>query len=214
MVSEWQRRPRLLPILFASAPETSALYCKKLRRITSPKATSDYIQGSARPDSDGTVLVSGENGSHRKLRAKAILIATGSRPFRPENISFDIPGVCDTDTILHRGRVPKDIIIVGGGAVGVEFATICPVLGAKVTVLDRASRLMTMMDAEVSAIMEELFIRWGVQILFGSSIENVAQKGNGLEVRLTTGETLRPDTLLFAAGRVANTQDLGLEAAV
>ena len=54
-----------------------------------------------------------------------------------------MPGVCDTDTILYRGRVPKEIVIVGGGPVGVEFATICHALGAKVTLLDRGTRLMT-----------------------------------------------------------------------
>ncbi len=78
-------------------------------------------------------MVTADDGRKRKLRAKVILIATGSRPFHPTNISFDIPGVCDTDTILYRGRVPKDILIVGGGPVGVEFATICHALGAKVT---------------------------------------------------------------------------------
>src|SRR5215472_544682 len=188
--------------------------CDLLQRVTADniaKSNVDYIQGDARLDSDGAVLVSGEDGSHRKLRAKAILIATGSRPLRPENISFDIPGVCDTDTILHRGRVPKDIIIVGGGPVGVEFATICHVLGAKVTLLDRGTRLMTMMDGEVSANMEGLFTKWGVHILFGSTVENVAQRGDGLEVRLSSGEMLFPDTLLFAAGRVAKTQNLGLQ---
>jgi len=189
--------------------------CDLLQRVTADniaKSNVDYIQGDARLDSDGTVLVSGDDGRDRMVRAKAILIATGSRPFRPENISFDIPGVCDTDTILHRGRVPKDIIIVGGGPVGVEFATICHVLGAKVTLLDRSHRLMTAMDAEVSGTMQGLFTKWGVRILFSSTIESVAQKGDGLEVRLSSGETLFPDTLLFAAGRVANTQDLGLEA--
>src|SRR5215469_14975299 len=190
--------------------------CDLLQRVTADniaKSNVDYIQGDARLDSDGTVLVFGEDGKDRNLRAKTILIATGSRPFRPQNISFDIPGVCDTDTILHRGRVPKDIIIVGGGPVGVEFATICHVLGAKVTLVDRGRRLMSMMDGEVSAHMEELFTKWGVNVLFGSTVDSVTPKGDGLEVRLSTGETLIPDTLLFAAGRVANTQDLGLEAA-
>lgn len=196
--------------------ERTRSVCDLLQRVTVDniaKSNVDYVQGDAHLDLDGAVLVCGENGSHRKLRAKAILIATGSRPFRPENISFDIPGVCDTDTILHRGRVPKDIIIVGGGPVGMEFATICHVVGAKVTLLDRGNRLMATMDAEVSGKMEELFTKWGVRILFGATIEGVKQKGDGLEVRLSSGETLFPDTLLFAAGRVANTENLGLEAA-
>ena len=158
-------------------------------------------------------MVTGDDGRKRNLRAKAVLIATGSRPFRPTNIPFDIPGVCDTDTILNRGRVPKHILIVGGGPVGVEFATICHVLGAEVTLLERGKRLMTMMDAEVSACMEDLFRKWGVTVLFGSTVETVAPNGDGLEVTLSTGERLFPDTLLFAAGRVANTQGLGLEAA-
>lgn len=190
--------------------------CELLQEVTAgnlAKNNVDYIQGTASLRQNGSVAVTGDDGRKRNLRAKAVLIATGSRPFRPANIPFDIPGVCDTDTILYRGRVPKHILIVGGGPVGVEFATICHVLGAEVTLLERGLRLMTMMDAEVSACMEDLFRKWGVTVLFGSTVETVAPNGDGIEVRLSTGERLVPDTLLFAAGRVANTQGLGLEAA-
>ena len=190
--------------------------CELLQKVTAEniaKNNVDYIQGTARLGEDGAVIVSGEDGTERTLRAKATLIATGSRPFRPKNISFDIPGVCDTDTILYRGRVPKDIVIVGGGPVGVEFATVCHALGAKVTLVDLGTRLIAMMDGEVSACMEELFRKWDVRVIFGSTVDSVAAKGDGLEMRLSSGETLSPDTLLFAAGRVANTQSLGLEAA-
>jgi NAD(P) transhydrogenase len=189
--------------------------CELLQKVTADniaKRNVDYIQGVARLDPDGTVIVSGGDGNDRKLRAKAVLIATGSRPSRPTNISFDIPGVCDTDTILNRGRVPKDILIVGGGAVGVEFATICHALGTRVTLLDRGARLMGMMDAELSGYMERLFRDWGIKVIFDATAESVAPRGDGLEVRLSTGDTLSPDTLLFAAGRVANTEDLGLGA--
>src|SRR5258708_18017359 len=186
--------------------------CDLLQRVTAENIATnnvDYIQGSARLDQDGSVVVTADDGRERKLRAKAILIATGSRPFHPANISFDIPGVCDTDTILNRARVPKDILIVGDGPVGVEFATICHALGATVTLVDRGTRLMSMMDGELSDRMEELFKKWGIAILFGSTVETVAVKGDG-EGKLSTGEGLSPDTVLFAAGRVANTEDLGL----
>jgi NAD(P) transhydrogenase len=190
--------------------------CEVLQKATADnisKNNVDYIQGTARLGPAGTVIVSDKRGTDRELRAKAVLVAVGSRPFRPENISFELPGVCDTDTILLRGRVPKDIVIVGGGPVGVEFATICHVLGARVTLLDRGTRLIATMDGEVSARMEDLFRKWDVTVMFGSTVDFVAVKGAGLEIRLSSGETLFPDTLLFAAGRVANTQGLGLQAA-
>jgi NAD(P) transhydrogenase len=190
--------------------------CELLQKVTADTIAEhgvDYIPGDARFDGDGSVVVSGENGDERRLRGKVILIATGSRPFRPSNVSFDIPGVCDTDTILQRGRPPRDIVIVGGGPVGVEFATICRAIGAKVTLLDRGRRLMSMMDGEIVSRMEELFARWGVAVRLGATVDGVAAGGSGLEVLLSSGETLTPDTLLFAAGRVANTRGLGLEAA-
>ena len=151
--------------------------CELLQKVTADniaKNNVDYIQGIARLDQDGTVIVSGEGEADRKFRAKTVLIGTGSRPFRPGNISFDIPGVCDTDTILFRGRVPKNIIIVGAGSVGVEFATICHALGAQVTILDRGTRLLNSMDAEMCGHMENLFSQWGVRVLFGATAVNVA----------------------------------------
>src|SRR3954452_19041081 len=167
--------------------------CELLQKVTADNIAEhhvDYIQGTARLAPDRTVIVSGEDGKDRKLSAKVVLIGTGSRPSRPENISFQGPGVCDTDTILYRGRIPEDIVIVGAGAVGVEFATICHALGANVTLLDRGSRLISMMDAELSVYMEKLFREWGIKIMFNSTVESVTPKGDGLEIRLSTGQTL------------------------
>jgi len=189
--------------------------CALLQKVTADniaKRGVDYIQGIARLDPDGTVILSNGQEAERRIRAKVILIASGSRPFRPRNISFDIPGVCDTDTVLQRGWVPRDIVIAGGGPVGVEFVTICHALGAKVTLVDRGTRLITAMDGEVSQHMEGLFSKWGIAVQFGATVESVAAKDAGLEVVLSTGQRLSPDTLLFAAGRIANTEGLGLEA--
>ncbi len=190
--------------------------CDLLQKVTGEniaKNNVDYIQGAARLEGDARVMVTGDDGSRRRLHARVLLIATGSRPRRPPNIPFDLAGVCDTDTILQRGRVPKDMLIVGGGAVGVEFATIAHALGAKVTLADRGNRLLSMMDGEVAECMEELFRAWGIRVLFGSTCDRVIAKNDALEITMSTGERLFPDTVLFAAGRVPNTGDLGLDAA-
>ena len=190
--------------------------CELLQKVTADNIALrrvDYIRGVARLAPDGGLIVSHASEGTRRIRAKVILVASGSRPLRPKNISFEIPGICDTDTILQRGWVPKDILIAGGGPVGVEFATICHALGAKVTLVDRGTRLITVMDEEVSARMEALFREWGLTVRFGATVESAAANGAGrLEVMLSTGQKCFPDTLLFAAGRIANTEGLGLDA--
>jgi NAD(P) transhydrogenase len=189
--------------------------CEQLQKLAAENIASngvDYIQGTARFNRDRTLAITGGDGRERTVHAKTILIATGSRPSRPKNISFDIEGVCDTDTILFRGRPPKNILIAGGGAVGVEFATICHALGVEVTIAERGNRLVTMMDGEISDRLSALFKEWGVSVLFGCTADGVSATNAGLEIMLSNGEKRMTDTLLFAAGRVANTDNLGLEA--
>ena len=156
--------------------------CRLLQKATAENIARngvDYIEGDASVLRDGVIMVAGSDGAERRLRAKAILIATGSRPRRPKNISFDIPGVCDTDTILSRGRPPRDILIVGGGPVGVEFATICHALGAKVAIADLGSRLIPAMDGELSGRIGDLFGKWGVTVYFGCTAESVEARDDG-----------------------------------
>ena len=191
--------------------------CSHLQELTKKNILArnvEYIEGEASLDGDGHVSVSGDGRAAATLQAKVVLIATGSRPHRPNGGSFQLPGVFDTDTILYRERgAPKAIVIVGGGAVGVEFATICRALGGKVTIVNRGERLATMMDGEVSARIEELFREWGIDLKFGCTVDDVAPSGDALDVTLSTQEHVGADTVLIAAGRVANTERLGLEPA-
>jgi NAD(P) transhydrogenase len=194
----------------------TVVVCDQLQQLTSENIARnhvDYIQGTARLNRDRSVIVTGDDGRRRTLRAKVVLVATGSRPRRPPSVPFDLAGVCDTDTILNRGRVPQDMLIVGGGPVGVEFATIAHALGTRVTLADSGVRLMAMMDGEMTACMEEQFRAFGIEMLFGSTCNEIVPRNGALDVTMSTGETRPYDTVLFAAGRVPNTDDLGLDAA-
>jgi NAD(P) transhydrogenase len=109
--------------------------------------------------------------------------------------------------------LPENLVIVGGGAVAIEFATIAHALGARVTLVERSGRLISAMDAEMSRRLLELFEGWGIATRLGATVDHVTAHDGSLEVALSTGERVRPDTLLFAAGRRPYTEDLGLEAA-
>jgi NAD(P) transhydrogenase len=170
-----------------------------------------YLQGRARLGPNRTVQVTMPDGNIETLGTDVILVATGARPLHPANIPFEDPDVCDSDEIFKLGRLPSDLFIVGGGAVGVEFASIFAALGVRVTLSDMADRLLTMMDGEISRLMAEHLARIGVKVILGAATESVARVQGKLQVSLSDGTTLAPDAVLFAAGRTANTEGLGAE---
>jgi NAD(P) transhydrogenase len=174
----------------------------------------EYIHGTAKIGSDHKVLVTSPGGEHHELIAKNILVATGSRPFHPDNIPFDDPDVWDSDEFFSPGRqLPKSIFIAGGGPVGVEFATVFAGLGVPTTIADGADRLIHTMDAEMSKLIGEHLKRIGVDVILGSITREIKRVNGSLEVTLKNGRSLHPDAVLFAAGRSVNTEGLGLEAA-
>lgn len=159
---------------------------------------------------DHSVEVRLDAGGTRTLGADVILIATGSRPLRPANIPFDDPDVHDSDTILGLEHLPRSMVVIGGGPVGVEYGSVFFALGVDVTLIDMADRLVPFMDSEMSQVFKEALEAEGLHLLLGQ-VGTVARIDGKLTVTLETGEVLTPDTVLFAAGRVGNTEELGLE---
>ena len=174
----------------------------------------DYMQGMAKVGSNRRVLVTSPGGENHELFAKNILVATGSRPFHPDNISFEDPNVWDSEEFFSPGRrLPKSIFIVGGGPVGVEFATIFAGLGVPTTISDSDDRLIHSMDAEMSELIVKHLKRIGVDVILESMTRAIRRVNDRLEVTLTNGRSFYPDAVLFAAGRNVNTDGLGLEEA-
>jgi NAD(P) transhydrogenase len=171
----------------------------------------DYLQGAARLRPGGSVLVTRPDGNERELRGRAVLVATGSRPAHPPGIPFDDPDVFDTDRIYTLDRVPTHAVIVGGGSIGVEFATVLAAVGVPVTVVSRAERLLPSIDAEIAELLADELSSRGVRLVLGAGAEKVARLDGRLVVRLSTGAALEADTVLFATGRQPNAEGLGLE---
>src|SRR5262245_26508331 len=133
----------------------------------------ELIQGKARLGPNRTVRVSLSNGKERTLTAKVILLATGSHPVLPAAVPFDDPDVHDPINILQLDRIPSSLLVIGGGAVGCEYASIFAALGVKVTLADPNTRLLRYFDMEISHLQAEVFNSMGIRLMLGSPFTGV-----------------------------------------
>ncbi len=202
----------MYPAVRARARQVS----ERLRQVTLERIRASgvrLLEGEGRLEADHTVVVQADSGEEIHLAAERVIIATGSRPLRPATVPFGDPGVYDSETIADITRKPRELLIVGGGAVGVEYATIFSALGVPVTILDAAPRLAAMMDSEISARLEQVLLARGNRLILGTGLVSARRDGDDLAVDLADGRQLHPDALLFAAGRSVSTEGLGLDKA-
>ncbi len=145
------------------------------------------------------------------FETEAIVISTGSRPYRDPNVYFDEAHIFDGETILKLDRIPRSMIIVGGGVIGCEYACIFANLGVKVILLDSKDRLMPFLDHEISDALTFLMRKSRIKVILGDKKDQLEIKND--QVRLTTmsGRSIVADKILFATGRVGNTANLGLD---
>lgn len=163
----------------------------------------------------GKVEVTGADGAKKTLEAKNIILATGSEARMLPGLEPDPATILTNIEILNITTVPKSLVIIGAGAVGVEFASIFSRLGTKVTVLEMLPRLVPIEDEEVSKELERCFKKEGIRCETGVKAENIRRTENGaaLTVTLANGrkEEMEAEKLLVAVGRKPNTESIGLE---
>jgi len=175
----------------------------------------ELIPGVASIEDPHTVRVTKNDGGTRRLKGKYILIATGSRPYRPADVPFDDEHVYDSDTILSLSHIPSSLVVIGAGVIGSEYATLFAALGIPVTLVDGGERLLPFVDREVSDILLREMRTLGVRVVFGRRVEamRMRQDGQCVSVSLTGGEEVTAQAVLFCGGRTGNTEELHLEKA-
>ena len=171
----------------------------------------ELVQGDARLGLERIVHVTTANGDTRDLQAEAILVATGSRPFHPPEIDFDDPDVVDSTTVLDLDQPVRHLVIIGGGAVGCEYASIFRALGSQVTLVDNRSRLIPTMDHDICDGLANALSDIGVRVALAVGRVEVRRNGERLIVELPGHGIVHPDKVLFAAGRIGNTEGLALD---
>jgi len=170
-----------------------------------------YAQGVASFEDPHRVKVKGKNGKEEVYEAKYVVIATGSRPYRPDFVDFTDPHMLDADTVLNINQIPKSVTIVGAGVIGCEYATIFSNMGVRVNLVNPRQVLLDFLDQEISNALDYLMRERGVRIRLNEVLEAVESHDDGVSAYLQSGKVLKSEFLLYANGRSGNTEELGLD---
>ncbi len=149
-----------------------------------------------------------------QLRAETILIATGSSPVRPGLFPFGTGEIYDSDTILALDRIPKTMAVIGAGVIGSEYACTFAALGAEVHIIDGRDELLPFLDCEVSLALLKAMEHSGITFHWKERVEKCTVVAtDGVTLDLSSGKSMKVDSLLVAAGRKSNVETLGLDKA-
>ncbi len=177
----------------------------------------DVANGFGRIAGVGRVSVTGADGAETIYAAKNILVATGSSPRSLPGIEIDHKTILSSDSILELAEVPKSLLVIGSGAVGVEFASMFARFGSKATILEILPRIVPVEDEDISRELAASFKRQGMTVYVDARVERVTKTEGGVEVLARTSaektETMRAEKVLLAVGRKPLSEGIGLEGA-
>ncbi|MGD1102385.1 MAG: dihydrolipoyl dehydrogenase [Terriglobia bacterium] len=175
----------------------------------------EMIRGLGKISGPGKISVTDPKGAPQEITAKNIVLATGSEARMLPGLEPDAKTLLTNKEILSLPAIPKSMVIIGAGAVGVEFASLFQRFGTKVTVLEMLPRAVPLEDEEISVELEKALKHQGIAIQTQARVEKVTKTANGIAVEYTVGDakpqTIEAETCLVAVGRAPNTANLGLE---
>ncbi|MFF6803241.1 Si-specific NAD(P)(+) transhydrogenase [Streptomyces sp. NPDC012616] len=169
--------------------------------------------GTGRFVDDHTIALREVTGQERLISAEHIVIATGTRPARPDTVEFDGRTILDSDNVLTIERVPQSMVIVGAGVIGMEYASMFAALGSKVTVVEKRAGMLDMCDVEVVESLKYHLRDLAVAFRFGETVAAVERHQRGALTVLESGKKIPADAVMYSAGRQGLTDELDLEKA-
>lgn len=184
---------------------------EEMRRSFYDRNRIPIIAGEAKLVDANTVMVCEEKGACEKLTADNIVLAVGSRPYRPKDIDFTHERIFDSDTILNLDYTPKSITVYGAGVIGCEYGSMFRNLGVKLNLVNTRERLLEFLDDEISDALSYHLRDHGTVIRHGEQYERIEPTHDGVVLHLKSGKKLKTDVFLWANGRAGNTENLGLE---
>jgi len=173
----------------------------------------ERITGVGELQGRGHVVVRGADGDVQELHAEHVILATGSRVASLKGVDVDGERVITSDHAIALSEVPKHLVVIGAGVIGLELGSVWARLGAQVTVLEYLDRVLPTMDEEISREAKKVFTRQGLDIRTGVAVTGTKRTKQGVTVSVAEGDAVKADMVLLATGRVPNTEGLGLEAA-
>jgi len=208
-----------LTLDFAAAVKRSRQVSQRLTRgvgFLMKKNAIDVVMGAARLTGAGQVEVTNEDGSTQQMSAKNIVIATGSTSIAPPAWNVDGQHVLTYLEAILQERLPQSAVIIGAGAIGVEFATVWSSYGTQVTLVEMLPQLLPLEDEETSAELTKAYKKRGIQVLTSHKVESVQHEGEGVKVTVSGpdgSQVLQAEQALVAVGFRPNTAGIGLEEA-
>jgi len=184
----------------------------RLRQGFYDRNSCTLLFGTARFIDNYSITVMQSDGTEEVYSADKFVIATGSRPYQPNDVDFLHERIYDSDSILSLKHDPRHIIIYGAGVIGCEYASIFRGLGVKTDLINTRDRLLSFLDNEVSDALSYHFWNSGVVIRNDETFEKIEGTEDGVIVHLQSGKKMKADCLLYANGRTGNTDKLNLPA--
>lgn len=166
--------------------------------------------GHGRIVATDSVEITGAEGRQR-IRAKHIILATGSRPASMRGVEVDGQFIGDSTMALGFSEVPRHLVVIGGGYIGLELGSVWCRLGSQVTVLEAMDRILPGLDGEIGQLAHRIFEKQGIQFRTGSWVESARREGGLCVVKCKDADPIQCDRVLLSAGRVPCSDNLGLE---